>query len=86
MDLEDLVLPLRDAFDVTIVLVTHDIDEAVYLSDHVVVLSQPPSTVSAIVPVDLPLPRSQTTTKDDPEFARLRHRILDMVRRPGDGA
>jgi NitT/TauT family transport system ATP-binding protein len=81
MDLEDLVLPLRDEYDVTIVVVTHDIDEAVYLSDRVVVLSSPPSVVSRIVEVDLPLPRSQTATKEDPRFADLRHEVLTLVRR-----
>ncbi len=81
MDLEDLVLPLRDEFDVTIIFVTHDIDEAVYLSDQVVVLSPPPSRVATIVSVDLPAPRTQTETKADPEFAHLRNEILAMVRR-----
>ena len=85
MDLEDLVLPLRDQFDVTIIFVTHDIDEAVYLSDHVVVLSSPPSRVAEVVTVDLATPRTQTGTKADPDFARLRSDILAMVRRtPAD--
>ncbi len=84
MDLEDLVLPLRDKYGVTIVIVTHDIDEAVYLSDRVVVLTPPPSIVSRVVPVDLPTPRSQMLTKEDPEFARLRHEVLSLVRRPAD--
>ncbi|MGK2956121.1 MAG: ABC transporter ATP-binding protein [Solirubrobacterales bacterium] len=84
MDLEDLVLPLRDRYGVTIVIVTHDIDEAVYLSDRVVVLTPPPSIVSRVVPVDLPGPRSQMSTKEDPEFARLRHEVLSLVRRPAD--
>ncbi|GAA3098137.1 ABC transporter ATP-binding protein [Streptosporangium carneum] len=83
MDLEDLVLPLREQYGMTIVTVTHDIDEAVYLSDRVVVLSAPPSAVAAVVEVALPAPRSQTTTKEDPRFGRLRHRVLDLVRRPG---
>jgi NitT/TauT family transport system ATP-binding protein len=85
MDLEDLVLPLRDEYDVTIVTVTHDIDEAVYLSDRIVVLTTAPSAVSRIVDVDLPLPRSQTATKEDPRFVRRRHEILDLVR-PRRGA
>lgn len=85
MDLEDLVLPLRDRFGVTIVLVTHDIDEAVYLSDRVVVLSNPPSIVSTVLPIGLPAPRSQTATKEDPVFAQLRHQVLTLVRRPDGG-
>ncbi|MER7130063.1 ABC transporter ATP-binding protein [Streptosporangium saharense] len=86
MDLEDLVLPLREQYGMTIVTVTHDIDEAVYLSDRVVVLSPPPSVVSAVVDIPLPAPRSQTATKEDPRFGRLRHRVLDLVRRPGPAA
>ncbi|HZA02855.1 MAG TPA: ABC transporter ATP-binding protein [Hyphomicrobiaceae bacterium] len=53
-DLEDLAAAVRDQFDITIVLVTHDIDEAVYLSDRVVVLSGAPSVVLAQIPIDLP--------------------------------
>ena len=78
-ELEDMILRVRDEFGVTVVLVTHDIDEAVYLADRIVVLSQAPSTVKEIVPVSLPRPRSQTDTRNDPEFARLRTRILQMV-------
>ena len=81
MDLEDLVLPLRDEYGVTILLVTHDIDEAVYLSDRIVVLSPAPSTVLRVIDVDLPLPRSQTATKELPTFGRLRHEVLDLVRK-----
>lgn len=80
MDLEDLVLPLREQFGITIVFVTHDIDEAVYLSDRIVVLSRPPSVVSRIVDVPLSLPREQTATKQDPRFAELRAEVLGLVR------
>jgi NitT/TauT family transport system ATP-binding protein len=78
-ELEDMILRVRDEFGVTVVLVTHDIDEAVYLADRIVVLSQAPSTVKEIVPVPLARPRSQTGTRNDPEFAHLRTRILEMV-------
>ncbi len=82
MDLEDLVLPLRDRFGVTIVFVTHDVDEAVYLSDRIVVLSAPPSVVARVVEVPLSLPREQQRTKADPLFAQLRGEVLDLVRAP----
>jgi len=82
MDLEDLVLPLRAAYGVTILLVTHDIDEAVYLADRVVVLGRAPSRVVRVVEVDLRTPRHQVTTKQDPRFARLRREVLALVRRP----
>jgi NitT/TauT family transport system ATP-binding protein len=78
-ELEDMILRVRDEFGVTVVLVTHDIDEAVYLADRIVVLSSAPSTVKEVVPVPLPRPRSQTVTRNDPQFAALRTRILEMV-------
>jgi NitT/TauT family transport system ATP-binding protein len=81
MDLEDLVLPMRDEYGVTILLVTHDIDEAVYLSDRIVVLSPAPATVLRVIDVNLPLPRSQTATKELSGFGRLRHEVLDLVRK-----
>lgn len=82
MDLEDLVLPLRDQYGMSILLVTHDIDEAVYLSDRVVVLTPPPSEVSRIVTIPLGAKRDQLTTKEDAAFGRLRHEIFSLVRRP----
>lgn len=78
-ELEDLVLRVREQFGVTIVLVTHDIDEAVYMSDRVVVLSKPPSTVSEILPVELPSPRDQIESKALPEFATLRARVYETI-------
>jgi NitT/TauT family transport system ATP-binding protein len=82
MDLEDLVLPLRDRFGVSIVLVTHDVDEAIYLSDRVIALSPAPSRVRAVVEIGLAQPMNQITTKEDPAFARLRAEVLALVRRP----
>jgi NitT/TauT family transport system ATP-binding protein len=80
-DLEDLVLDLRREFGVTIVLVTHDIDEAVYLADRVVVLSNSPCVVREIIPTDLGPARDQVTTKADPRFAELRSRLFKLLKR-----
>ena len=63
----------------TAVFVTHDVDEAIFLSDRVVVLSARPGRVQEIVPVPLPRPRSRTSFRTDPEAARLRARILDLI-------
>jgi NitT/TauT family transport system ATP-binding protein len=79
-DLEDLVLKVRDDFHITTVMVTHDIDEAVYLSDEVVVLYGKPAQVSEVVTIDLPFPRSQIQTRNDHRFAALRTRIYEKVR------
>src|SRR5262245_15134953 len=62
-DLEDLVAAVRDRYGITIVLVTHDIDESVYLSDRVIVLSRAHSTVLAQVDIDLSRPSDQIKTK-----------------------
>lgn len=78
-DLEDMVLGLRDEFGVTIVFVTHDIDEAVYLGDKVVVLSGAPATVDEIVEVKLPSPRNQVDTKAEPEYGRLRGEVFKRI-------
>lgn len=78
-ELEDVVLELRGEFGVTIVFVTHDIDEAVYLGDRVVVLSGAPATVSEVVDVDLPSPRDQISTKALPAFGELRAEVLTRI-------
>ena len=80
-DLEDLVLQVRETFGVTILFVTHDIDESVYLSDRVVVLSPSPTTVKEILEVELPRPRDQVETKELPEFARLRAHVYRLIKR-----
>jgi NitT/TauT family transport system ATP-binding protein len=80
-DLEDLVLQVRDAFGVTILFVTHDIDESVYLADRVVVLTHAPTQVKEIVPISLPAPRDQIATKELPEFAELRAHVQRLIKR-----
>ncbi len=80
-DLEDLVLRVREEFGVTIVFVTHDIDESVYLSDRVVVLTHAPTQVKEVIPVELPRPRDQIETKELPEFARLRAHVYRLIKR-----
>ena len=79
-DLEDLVLRVRAERNITILLVTHDIDESVYTGDRVVVLSKGPGRVLAEVPVNLPSPRDQIATKELREFAHLRTEISRLVR------
>jgi NitT/TauT family transport system ATP-binding protein len=78
-NLEDLLLDVWGELKTTVLFVTHDIDEAVYLSDRVVVLSQGPSVVKAEIGVPLPRPRDQLATKELPLFARLRHEVFTLV-------
>jgi NitT/TauT family transport system ATP-binding protein len=90
-DLEDLILTVRRDRQMTILMVTHDIDESVYVGDRVVVLTPGPGRVRADLPVALPAPRDQITTKELPAFVRLRTEVSRLVRgqeggpgRPGD--
>jgi NitT/TauT family transport system ATP-binding protein len=80
-DLEDLVLRLQEQFGMTILFVTHDIDESVYLSDRVICLTNAPTEVKEVVPVDLPTPRDQIETKELPEFAHLRAHVYRLIKR-----
>jgi NitT/TauT family transport system ATP-binding protein len=80
-DLEDLVLKVHEDFGMTILFVTHDIDESVYLSDRIVVLTHAPTEVKEIVAVDLPVPRDQIVTKELPGFAHLRAYVYRLIKR-----
>ena len=80
-DLEDLVLRVREEFAVTILFVTHDIDESVYLADRVVVLTHAPTEVKEIIDVDLPFPRDQIATKELQEFTHLRGHVYRLIKR-----
>lgn len=79
-ELEDLVLKIQSETGKSILLVTHDIDESVYLSARVVVLSARPTTVLEVVDVALPYPRDQIKTKLLPTFAECRSHVLELVR------
>ena len=80
-DLEDLILRVREQYDMTILFVTHDIDESVYLSDRIVVLTHSPTEVREILEVNLPRPRDQIETKEQPEFAHLRAHVYRLIKR-----
>ena len=85
-DLEDLTLGVREQYGITILFVTHDIDESVYLPDRVVVLTHAPTEVKEIVPVDLPRPRDQIATKELSEFMQLRGHVYRQIKREQDTA
>jgi NitT/TauT family transport system ATP-binding protein len=80
-DLEDLVLRLRDEYGITVLFVTHDIDESVYLADRVIVLTHAPTEVKEIVSVGLPRPRDQIATKELADFAHLRAHVYRLIKR-----
>jgi len=82
-DLEDLILAIRERYGMTVVFVTHDIDESVYLGDRIVVLGNAPSKVEETLDVGLPQPRDQVETKELEEFARMRAHVFRQIKRRG---
>lgn len=83
-ELEDLLRRVRREQHSTVLLVTHDIDESVYLGDRVLVLSPSPASIVADVTVDLPADRDQITTRESARFVALRGEIARLVRSPTD--
>ena len=89
-DLEDLIRDIWKRTGVTVLFVTHDIDESVYLGERVLILSGSPTVVQEDLPIDLPAERDQLTTRSMPRFAELRGHVYEQIQRakqatvPGD--
>jgi NitT/TauT family transport system ATP-binding protein len=81
-DLQDMALAVWRAHGSTVVFVTHDIDESIYLSDRVIVLSRPPTTVVAEIGIELPRPRDQIETRASSAFVEHRAGVARLVHRP----
>ncbi|RSM74909.1 ABC transporter [Actinoplanes sp. ATCC 53533] len=84
-DLEDLVRALWKQLGITVLFVTHDIDESVYLGQRVLVLSNRPTVVLADVPVDLPAERQQLETRSSARFTALRSQVYALVQQAKKG-
>jgi NitT/TauT family transport system ATP-binding protein len=80
-DLEDLIRDVWRRLGVTLLFVTHDIDESVYLGQRVVMLSSAPTSVVESLDIDLPAERDQLTTRADPRFTELRGRVYAQIQR-----
>jgi ABC-type nitrate/sulfonate/bicarbonate transport system ATPase subunit len=74
MQMQDLVVDTCRAFAPTVVLVTHDVDEALYLADRVIVMSPRPATIMETLSVSLPHPRDRAAA----ELASMRARVLSL--------
>lgn len=77
--LQDELLKVQEKTGATIVFITHDVEEAVYLGDRVIALGGIPGRIIETLEVDLPRPRHQIRTKELPEFLRLRHAAYESV-------
>ena len=80
-DMQRLLTRIWEQHRMTVLMITHDIEEALITSDRVVVMTPRPGRVAGVVEVPLPRPRSIDMI-DDPGFRRLHHRVLHLVQ-PG---
>ncbi|KUG60168.1 ABC transporter [Kocuria rosea subsp. polaris] len=80
-DLEDLIRDVWHRMGVTVLFVTHDIDESVYLGERVIILSSSPTVVQEDLAIDLPDDRDQLTTRGLPRFTELRGHVYEEIQR-----
>lgn len=78
-DLEDLVRDIWHKLGVTILFITHDIDESVYLAQRVIMLSNSPTVVQDDLTIDLPDERDQLETRSSKRFAELRTHVYEQI-------
>jgi NitT/TauT family transport system ATP-binding protein len=78
--LQDEVLALAAAGGATVIFVTHDLEEAIYLGDRVIGLLPHPGRIGVELAINLARPRDQLTTREDPEFLRLRRELFDFIK------
>jgi ABC-type nitrate/sulfonate/bicarbonate transport system ATPase subunit len=80
MRMQDEVLRLWQARRTTMLLVTHDIDEAIYMSDRIVIMTQRPGRIERTIPVELKRPRDRSSG----DFLQLRGEILELLHFAGN--
>lgn len=77
--LNDELLRIWSSLGQTVLFITHDIDEAIYLADRILVLGLPPAGITAELAIDLPRPRDQRGTRANPLFAELREQLCEEI-------
>ncbi len=77
--LQDEVTRLAFELGTTVVFITHDLEEAIYLGDHVIVLAANPGRIVERIEVGIARPRSQLATREDPRFLAHRHRLFGLL-------
>lgn len=84
--LQDLLLSVWQNYGLTVLFVTHDIDEAIYAAQKVLVLSASPATISTVIETNLEYPRHQITTKETAQFLAYRRQLYSLLSPNGSGA
>jgi NitT/TauT family transport system ATP-binding protein len=79
-EMQDLLLDLAARYRQTCLLVTHDVDEAVYVADRVLVLARRPTRIVADLAVPLAKPRDQIQTREERIYLDIRHDVLSRIR------
>ncbi|WP_020559811.1 ABC transporter ATP-binding protein [Thiofilum flexile] len=78
--LQDSMMEIQANLGNTVIMITHDVDEAVLLSDRIVMMSNgPAATVGEILEVKLPRPRNRVAMAEDPEYIRCRQAVLRFL-------
>jgi ABC-type nitrate/sulfonate/bicarbonate transport system ATPase subunit len=80
-EMQAWLLEIWEEFRRTVLFITHDVEEAVFLSDRVVVMGGPPGSVVASFEVPVPRPRDYADVVTSPDFVHVKHEILDVISR-----
>ena len=80
LQMQELLLQVWQAHRTTVLFVTHDVEEALLLSDRIYVMTARPGRIKTEIVVDLPRPRNLLETESDPRFAALRRQVLMLIR------
>ena len=79
MKLQQLLLEIWDRVNITVIFVTHDVEEAALLSRRVIALTRTPAIIDKDLRIDLPYPRNHLTTREDPRFGSYRRELLHSI-------
>jgi NitT/TauT family transport system ATP-binding protein len=77
--LQDEILDIWSTTPTTVVFITHDLEEAIYLGNRIIVLEADPGRIGADIRVELPRPRNQLATREDERFLSIRHRLFGLL-------
>jgi NitT/TauT family transport system ATP-binding protein len=76
--MQDLLLEVLQVEDKTVMLITHSVEEAIYLSHRIIVMTARPTRIREIIEVPFPYPRKEAL-HEDPQFGQLRSRVRNLV-------